>query len=265
MPEKIKDYDIYTTRMAQSIWDKTYFMDKISPKTSIIVDYGCADGAMIRYLAPLFPNITFIGYDKDPMMVQRAMESMGNLEHIMFFDDWEIVDGYLVEHKNDCKALVLSSVIHEIYSYLPSQTIEEFWDMINYNDYDWDYVCIRDMMVSIAADRVADPLDVVKVCQSGNWNLNDFQANCGSIESNKNLIHYLLKYKYEENWEREVKENYLPISVEEFYTKFDSILFTPIYKEHYVLPYTAAQVKKDFDITIKDPTHIKLIMEHKKV
>lgn len=28
----------------------------------------------------------------------------------------------------------------------------------------------------------------------------------------KNLIHFLVKYRYVENWEREVQENYFPVS-----------------------------------------------------
>ena len=50
--------DIYTTEMSKSVWDKAFFMDKI-PGAKCVIDFGCADGAMMRFRAPLFPNITF--------------------------------------------------------------------------------------------------------------------------------------------------------------------------------------------------------------
>ena len=55
-------FGIYTFEMSKSVWDKAFFMDKI-PGVKCVIDFGCADGAMIRYLAPLFPDIYFIGYD----------------------------------------------------------------------------------------------------------------------------------------------------------------------------------------------------------
>ena len=64
--------DIYTTEMSKSVWDKAFFMDKI-PGVKCVIDFGCADGAMIRYLAPLFPDIYFIGYDiNNELIVDRT-------------------------------------------------------------------------------------------------------------------------------------------------------------------------------------------------
>ena len=54
--------DIYAEEMSKSVWDKAFFMDKIIG-AKLVIDFGCADGAMIRMLAPLFPNTTFYGYD----------------------------------------------------------------------------------------------------------------------------------------------------------------------------------------------------------
>ena len=56
------NFDIYTEEMSKSVWDKAFFMDKIIG-AKLVIDFGCADGAMIRMLAPLFPNTTFYGYD----------------------------------------------------------------------------------------------------------------------------------------------------------------------------------------------------------
>lgn len=68
----IVDLNRYNLSMSKSLIDKIFFMDKIDDTIKIIVDYGCADGALIRFLAPLFPEMTFIGYDKNEEMISRA-------------------------------------------------------------------------------------------------------------------------------------------------------------------------------------------------
>ena len=85
----------------------------------------------------------------------------------------------------------------------------------------------------------------------------------GSITDNHNLIHFLLKYRYTDNWEREVRENYLPISVEEIMGKItgSGAGYRLTYFDHYILPFIARSVKRDFDIALKDYTHVKYIYE----
>ena len=61
----------YTTEMSKSIWDKAFFMDKI-PGVKCVIDFGCADGAMVHFLAPLFPDIMFVGYDISSELIDRA-------------------------------------------------------------------------------------------------------------------------------------------------------------------------------------------------
>ena len=68
----IVDLNRYNLSMSKSLIDKIFFMDKIDDTIKVIVDYGCADGALIRFLAPLFPEMTFIGYDKNEEMISRA-------------------------------------------------------------------------------------------------------------------------------------------------------------------------------------------------
>jgi len=50
--------------------------------------------------------------------------------------------------------------------------------------------------------------------------LNSFESKWGSInDSYRTFMHYLLKYRYKNNWKREVNENYLPVSLETVKTK----------------------------------------------
>lgn len=54
--ERISDYGTYTDGMRKSMADKTWFLDKIDGATEI-VDYGCADGALLQYIADAMPNV----------------------------------------------------------------------------------------------------------------------------------------------------------------------------------------------------------------
>ena len=76
------DLDIYTTEMSKSVWDKAFFMDKI-PGVKCVIDFGCADGAMIRYLAPLFPDIMFVGYDISEEYIKIANNRIANVGQLL--------------------------------------------------------------------------------------------------------------------------------------------------------------------------------------
>ena len=67
----IADLNHYNLSMSKSLIDKIFFMDKIDDTIKVVVDYGCADGILIRFLAPLFPEMTFIGYDKNEEMISE--------------------------------------------------------------------------------------------------------------------------------------------------------------------------------------------------
>jgi hypothetical protein len=58
---KIDDVKTYNHRMEKSLIDKIFWVDKVD--SSIIVDYGCADGVLLKALQKLFPDYTYIGYD----------------------------------------------------------------------------------------------------------------------------------------------------------------------------------------------------------
>ena len=92
MPD-ITDLTAYNLSMKKSLIDKMFFMDKIDDNIKVIMDYGCADGALIRFLAPLFPEIVFVGYDKSEDMIERAItETMDDncyfTANLSVFQDW---------------------------------------------------------------------------------------------------------------------------------------------------------------------------------
>jgi hypothetical protein len=253
--QPIKDYATYNGRMELSIIDKLFFIDKINP--DIFVDFGCGDGSLLNHIQSLKGNICGIGYDSNVKMITEIRKN--STAAIRITNDWKFVEQQIPHWAK--AALILSSVIHEICHYFSKAEIDDFWKKVF--DTGFEYVVIRDMVPSRSIDRPSNVNDVKKIYHKflDKKVLNDFESIWGSIESNRQLIHFLLKYKYlEPNWDREVRENYLPVSRENLLAKIPKE-YDVIFHEHYILPYILQTVKDDTGIEIKDPTHIKLILK----
>lgn len=254
----ITDVNHYNSAMARSLIDKIFFMDKVGDNITAIVDYGCADGTLINFLASLFPDIAFVGYDISKEMIEAAKAKNVSHDNVIFFSEMPKLIEWLSSSKEAAHTVLnLSSVIHEIYSYGTKEEIDDFWNLVNHNYF--DYITIREMALDNCAHRPSWKEDVLKVrSQMGKELIQDFELYHGSITDNYNLIHFLMKYRYADNWEREVKENYLPLTAEGIAANMD-MNYELIYYDHYVLPFLARVVKRDFDIDIKDYTHVKFI------
>ena len=249
----IDNLDSYNQRMSKSVIDKMFFVDKIDVEH--LVDFGCADGTLIKSLATLFgDSYVYRGYDVSKEMIEKAeLNTSGIKADIRFSDD---LPALIEEQKNRSSALVLSSVIHEVYSYSSDREVEEFWDSVWKSGF--KFVVIRDMMTSKSTKRQSDSLSVARIKQMFDKRKLDFwESIWGSLHDNHSLVHFLLSYKYEE-YEREFKENYLPLSVEDFLPTVPST-YRPVYFDHFTLPFLQRQVHSDFGIQLQDRTHIKAI------
>ena len=250
----IDDMSGYNAHMERSMIDKLFFLDKTDAE--IFVDFGCANGALLDTINKLFPNLKLVGFDVSEEMIKLAKERNPN---IMFTSDWAEVVKFLNNHKDQKSAIVLSSVLHEIYSYLNPSEIKSFWDKVWNSNF--NYVIIRDMMVSEHTARPSDPIAVAKIKQRYDQNkLKQWEAQWGTLHDNWSLVHFLLTYRYEANWEREYKENYLPNSLEVFLSMIPH-KYVPMVIEHFTLPFVRQTVMKDFGIQLQDRTHLKLILE----
>ena len=188
------------------------------------------------------------------------------VNRVKFTNDWNEVEKELLSY-TEYKVLILSSVIHEVYSYGTEESVRVFWDRVIHSGF--HYICVRDMMYSEDMDRQTNPLTshrygLEKLTKAPlNTCLKEFEEKWGSINNNKNLIHFLLKYRWQINWERELNENYFPIEFHLFLSKFES-MYNQTYLERFRVPFLEDCWKKDFDITVNDYTHIKAIFERKK-
>lgn len=252
----INNYEVYNHGMKKSIKDKLFFEGLIDESVDTFVDFGCADGQILKQIHEDFPDWNLRGIDCDENMIGL---SKLNCPYAFYGNDI-LSSCFLDNHK---AILNMSSVIHEIYSYTSPKEITELWDKIF--SCNFKYISIRDIMISNTADKISTIQDIQKVYSysSNDPFLKDFENKWGRIESNKNLIHYLLKYRYIENWDREVKENYLPITTEEFLNLIPQE-YEIVYYNHYVLPFTKDRIMEDFGIELKDNTHVKILLKRKE-
>lgn len=248
----IQDLQVYIQRMQRSLLDKLFFADKIFEPIRTVLDFGCANGTLIGAMQGMFPEYVYVGYDISPEMLRMARQA---LPEVTFCQEWD-----QISVDPDTTLLNISSTIHEVYAYGDEASVSQFWDRVFGTGF--KYIAIRDMMISDQIPSRADPEDVEKARKLFPEKLDRFERIWGDIGHRKNLIHYLLKYSYTENWEREVNENYLPLSVERLLALIPDT-YDIVYQEHYVLPYIRHQVRKDSGITLKDATHFKLLLERK--
>ena len=266
---EIKDYQSYNTLMRNGFYDKLFFVDKLFEEWHSILDYGCATGFTCNSLAEIFPDKIIYGYDNNPEMILEAKENM-KFDHQMFVSD-------LNEIKGKIDVLYLSSVIHEVYSYLPQEEIDKFWEYVFKSGF--KYIIVRDMMYEdiyksgrIGMKMIKEYFEkaslVKRKIEENNESkyLEEFEKNFGSIFDIKNLIHFLLKYQYfkSQNWEREVNENYLPLEIKEFKEKCVENKYEILYEDCRTLPYLKHCWKRDFDLTIEEKIHCKFILKLEK-
>lgn len=251
---QINDLNVYINRMQQSVPDKMFFIDKVFEPFSHIIDFGCANGELIRALQSVAGGYRYIGYDISAEMLSAARANVPTAE---FYSDWN-------EIHVDCTDALLnvSSTLHEVYSYGSPEEIEVFWSRVFESGF--KYITIRDMMLSDAdqAEAEADWLRLVVKNENYADKLKDYENVWGRIATRHDLVHFLLKYRYTENWEREVRENYVPVTIEQLLCRIPDE-YEIAYVDHFTLPYIAWQIEKDFGIVLTTPTHVKLILRRK--
>lgn len=253
----VKDWYSYNNSLAYTLSDKLFFINEV--KYDVMVDFGGGDGSTIKEIRKVKPNAAYILYDLDESQLEKAKGILGG--GVLITNDWKEVEMELKKYKNPL--VNLSSVIHEVYSYSHPKEVKLFWERIFGGLF--NTITIRDMIPSSRMDKVsiADfKQDATKVKNKSKKEIiSSFENVWGSIYTNyRTLIHYLLKYDYEENWDRELRENYVPITLETLKKKIPSN-FTITYEDSFLLEYLKNKVKKDFGIEIKSTTHSKLIIK----
>lgn len=243
----------YNAEMRKPLRDKAWFLDHI--ETDVVIDYGCGDGVLIQHMSEIYPNRIYVGYDINPAELEIA-RARGVGE---WFSDWNALIEYVTEiRQNRRVTVVCNSVIHEVYSYSDVEGVRMFWSHVFQNNF--DHIVIRDMLVPAELGMAMQGF-VIQVRKLANPKmLEEFEAIHGSIDYQKNFVHFLLKYRYYINWDREVRENYLS------YTEGDIFSHIPpgyeIVQDHrFAIPFIRNRIIADFCVDLETPTHVKMIIE----
>lgn len=256
--ETVQNTATYNNEMRKSLIDKVFFLDKVED-TSVFVDYGCADGAVLKFAHSIIPDASYIGYDLSREMIEIARKDSD--VNIQFTDNIDLLRDYIRDEKGKGNKICISimSLIHEVYEYGP-ENVKKFWDFIFDKDL-FDYIAIRDMCVSKTTSRPSDCISVSKIRMAYDKNmLAQWEATWGSLNDNWSLTHFLLTYRYVDSWDRELHENYLPLCLEDLMALIP-VGWVPTYLEHYTLPFIRQKIREDFDMDLQDRTHIKLILK----
>ena len=245
------DLDIYTTEMSKSVWDKAFFMDKI-PGVKYVVDFGCADGAMIHYLAPLFTDIKFIGYDINEELINRARAKTPFHANEMYFTDVEAVIAYLhftpiAQPEEIC--INFSSVLHEVFSSTGGiDTIQRLLDELKPR-----YITIRDMYCDDPVDFTTGGSEIASILDMMVRNygtriadkFTEYSNKYGALKDWRDFTHLLMKVQWVNNgWEDEMKEDYFSWTLDKLYPIIGA--YSPCFEARYQLPYLSEKWKKEY-------------------
>lgn len=241
----------YYYELWKSLEDKMWFLERLPKDVSVIADFGCGDGYLLLNCSAR--GYHTVGYDKNP----EPLAGTAFTNHLAIFA------AQIAAHRRAGRkvCLVLSSVIHEVLS-VDRKPWALFWRQVR--ALGCDYVAIRDMAVEV--DLKTTPVEsdlellLLRSSKLTHWLLYG-ASTVGTFSNRAEMLQALLKYPYADT-AREYAEDYFALSAEQ-YLNLTTIGsgYSLRHFEHYSMPYHVERWKKDFGVTIMDPTHIKLLLK----
>jgi len=244
----------YCHSMSKSLEDKLFFLKAIDINSyDVIVDFGCADGALLEALYDkVNKDIKLIGIEKSSTLTKLCRARLG--DKILIASSVYEVEDLLKKSKNTLA--ICSSVLHECFS-SGQIYVSGFYDLVRMAN----TVVIRDMK----APMIKGPIDgttrarLIKILSAED--VMRFEEQYGRIDNITNLYRFFLMYKWTENWEHELKEDYFSIpwsSLKEDMAKYG---YQVIYEKDYILPYLKQEIAAKFQHNLRQPTHKQIIFD----
>jgi len=249
--DEIANPQKYLERMSKPLQEKLKVAKFFPEGVKTVLDVGCADGTVTLVLAEMFPEIKFVGIDLSKEFVDMANEKAAGKTNVTF-ENLYLRDRLANPERFD--VVLFCSVLHEFYSYGEGistvvKALADAHEILNHRGtliirdmVLYDYMAQSDLWLSKIENKVKSKIELTDL-------ITDFEKNFGSIGSIKQLNHFLLKYKYEDNWQREGKENYVPVSFEQYDRILKLLGMKDQYRESYTIPYMQSIWKEDFDLT----------------
>lgn len=247
----IKDFGIYLERMAKPLAEKLKIIKYVPENTKSVVDVGCADGTVTIEMTKILPEINFYGIDLDERFIRLAKEKVVGIKNIRFE---KIYLRELLARPERFDTIIFCSVLHEFFTYGEGissvlKALADAHELLHPSG----VIIIRDMVLSEytkkATLRVEQIVRKMKAKKELDSYIKDFEERFGKLNNIYRVNHFLLKYWYTENWERESKEHYVPVTFEEYEKIFDLLGMIFQYKDTYLIPFLKEKWQKDFGLT----------------
>lgn len=257
--KKIYDREIYLLRMSKPLQEKLKVTEFFPEKTKSVLDVGCADGTVTIAMAKLFPQVQFLGIDLDSDFIKIAQEKSLKLPNVSFE---KIYLRELLARNQKFDVVTFISVLHEFYTYGEGistvvKALADAHEILKKNG----LVIIRDM---IFHDYTKDSnLRCAKIVKKIRQNkeitslISDFEKKFGILNNIYKINHFLLKYMYQENWMREGKEHYVPVTFEQYQQIFNLLSMKILYIESYLIEFLKNKWHKDFNFTKEELSQFK--------
>ena len=191
----MKDEKGYLERMEKSMQEKLFFIEHIDLNNKIVIDFGCADGTLVRNLKSFgYKDTLWLGVEANDTFRDQADEVLNYsfpslLELYKFMRTRKEIDAREV-------VLITSSVLHECGLMLQ-------YDLVNFAQLYCDYWTIRDMYYSIFGYVPALEYWTAIIKHSDKDQLVSFLEHKRVRMDEERIAEWLLKYRYVENWETE--------------------------------------------------------------
>lgn len=258
---------VYLEAMSKPLQEKLRIAQYIPSGKISILDVGCADGVVTSALADLFPEAEILGVDLSDEFINLAKNRTGE-RHNLNFEKVYLRDLLARDKKYD--VITFCSVLHEFFSYGEGissvvKALADAHELLKPNG----RIIIRDMILPDYSYQSNFNLDSILSKVSSKLDphiIPDFQKHYGEIRSLAQINHLLLKYMYIENWEREVKENYTPLSFDKYQTILNLLGLTIEFTQSYKISYLREKWINDFDLTELEISGLKttgIILAHK--
>lgn len=241
----------YYDCLSKGMFDKAWFLDKLEPEIDTLVDFGCGDGSLRLVAERVYPGrFRYIGIDTNEEMRRAAQEN--GAEVCSCLEELPDID-------YGRAALVLNSVIHEIFSFAPFNEAYNLFEAMAGRQF--RHIAIRDMCLN-KKDKLTNYTKEIMESRFARQFEEFMESTPDSIypdvaDYKVMALEFLLKYNYTQDWSQGGAvylwrwHSHIPEIFSQYTKEYDST---------FRVPYFIRLIRKDFGIDLQFDTHRKMLL-----